>query len=120
MKTCEVMMRVFDVDSNGWITVHEFAKLWEYISSWKQCFDGYDRDRSGNIDFNEFKTAITSFGYRMSDGLLVKMMQKFDPQRRGCIEFDAFIQINFLLQSMTSSFRNFDTDQDGWVQLSYE
>jgi len=120
LKTIDVMMNVFDKDRNGFITIQEFAQLWGYISQWKQCFDAMDTDRSGSIDFNEMKNAMTQFGYRLSDQFIVSIMQKHDPQRVGSIRFDDFIQIFFLLQAMTNVFAVHDTDHDGWVQINYE
>jgi len=105
----------------GTISVQEFAKLWTYISQWKQVFDGYDADRSGQMDFNELKQALIGFGYRLSDQFIVMLIRKFDHQfGPNQIALDAFIEINFLLQQMTGAFRSMDTDNDGWVQINYE
>ena len=90
------------------------------MSDWKKCFDGYDRDRSGSIDFNELKAALAQFGYRVSDQFVQFLIYKHDPHRRGVILFDDFIQINFQIQKTTEAFQRADTDRDGWVQLNYE
>ena len=75
-------MKCFDNDDNGHINVHEFSKLWTFISQWKECFDRLDTDRSGNLDFGEMKQALSSFGYRLSDPFISMAMQKCDTQRR--------------------------------------
>lgn len=105
----------------GTITFQEFAKLWTYISQWKQVFDGYDRDRSGRMDFNEMKQALMGFGYRVSDQFIAMLVRKYDHHYGpNQIAFDSFIQICFLLQQMTGAFKSLDTDNDGWVQMNYE
>ena len=52
-------------------------------------------------------------------GILFRLLAPFSVGR-GCITFDEFIRLNFLLQTYTNAFKQADTDQDGWVQLSYE
>lgn len=87
-------------------------------------------------------------GYRLSDQFYGTLIEKFDRQRKGQVAFDDFIQccivlqvvllkifeilqrvgeirLNFnclplCLQRLTDVFRQYDTDQDGWVQVSYE
>nr|XP_020661899.1 programmed cell death protein 6 [Pogona vitticeps] len=59
-------------------------------------------------------------GYRLSDQFYDLLIQKFDRQRRGQVAFDDFIQCCVVLQKWTDIFRRYDTDQDGWIQVSYE
>ena len=44
---------MFDRDRSGQIDLNEFQGLWTYINQWKAAFDQFDRDRSGAIDANE-------------------------------------------------------------------
>ncbi|KAK7115326.1 programmed cell death protein 6-like isoform X1 [Littorina saxatilis] len=119
-ETVRLMIGMFDRDNNGTINFQEFQALWKYVTDWQNCFRGYDRDNSGSIDRNELKNALTSFGYRLSDKFYDILVKKFDRQGRGTIAFDDFIQCCVVLQTLTSSFRSHDTDQDGWIQISYE
>ncbi|KAI0221597.1 hypothetical protein L0F63_001035, partial [Massospora cicadina] len=36
------------------------------------------------------------------------------------ITFDNFIQICVTIRMLTESFRRFDSDSDGWIQIKYE
>jgi Ca2+-binding EF-hand superfamily protein len=38
----------------------------------------------------------------------------------GNVTFDNFVQACVTVKTLTDSFRAFDTDQDGWVQINYE
>lgn len=69
------------IDNSGLITFPEFAGLWKYIEDWRTCFQAFDKDRSGFIDFNELKTAMNSFGYNLSDPFLRLIIKKYD--KRG-------------------------------------
>nr|XP_013813207.1 PREDICTED: programmed cell death protein 6 isoform X4 [Apteryx mantelli mantelli] len=105
-------------------------------------FQRVDKDRSGIISDNELQQALsngtwTPFnpatvrsilgmfdrenkGYRLSDQFYDILIRKFDRQGRGQVAFDDFIQCCVVLQRLTDVFRRYDTDQDGWIQVSYE
>ncbi|KAK0045195.1 programmed cell death protein 6-like isoform X2 [Biomphalaria glabrata] len=119
-ETVRLMIGMFDRDNSGTINFQEFVSLWKYVTDWQNTFRSYDRDNSGSIDKTELKTALTSFGYRLSDQFYDILIRKFDRQGRGTVAFDDFVQCAVVLQTLTSSFRAFDTDQDGWIQISYE
>jgi Ca2+-binding EF-hand superfamily protein len=119
-ETVRLMIGMFDRDSSGAINFQEFQALWKYVTDWQACFRGFDRDNSGTIDQNELKTALTSFGYRLSDQFYNLLIRKFDRLGRGTVAFDDFIQCCIVLHTLTASFKQFDTDQDGWINIGYE
>ncbi|XP_020625427.1 programmed cell death protein 6-like [Orbicella faveolata] len=97
-ETVRQMIGMFDRDNNGTINFHEFAALWKYITDWQNTFRTYDKDNSGHIDKNELKTALTSFGYRLSDRFYEILIKKFDRSGRGVVNFDDFIQCCVVIQ----------------------
>lgn len=119
-ETVRLMIGMFDHDHSGTIGFQEFSGLWKYVTDWQNTFRSYDRDNSGTIDKNELKTALTNFGYRLSDQFYTMLLRKFDRQNRGTIAFDDFIQCCVVLQTLTASFRQQDTQQSGWINISYE
>ncbi|KAI8504382.1 PREDICTED: programmed cell death protein 6-like isoform X1 [Branchiostoma belcheri] len=119
-ETVRLMIGMFDRDNTGTINFQEFQSLWKYITDWQNTFRSYDRDNSGSIDRNELKTALTSFGYRLSDRFYDILIRKFDRHGRGQIHFDDFIQCCVTIQTLTGSFQQFDTNRNGWIDISYE
>jgi len=115
-----MIVGMFDRDNSGTIDFNEFGALWKYVTDWQQCFKSFDQDGSGSIDRNELQTALTSFGYRMSPTTVDMMVKKFDRLGRGTIAFDDFIQCCVVLHTLTSSFRQHDTDMDGVITIHYE
>ncbi|EPY77720.1 programmed cell death protein 6-like protein [Camelus ferus] len=133
---------MFDRENKAGVNFSEFTGVWKYITDWQHVFRTYDRDNSGMIDRNELKQALSGFGYRLSDQFHDILIRKFDRQGRGQIAFDDFIQGCIVLQvrdcrkrgggsrsgratsqsqmRLTDIFRRYDTDQDGWIQVSYE
>lgn len=119
-ETVRLMIGMFDRDHSGTINFQEFTQLWKYVTDWLNCFRSFDRDGSRNIDKNELKQALTTFGYRLSDNFYNIAIRKFDRSNAGSIYFDDFIQLCVLLQSLTASFRQHDHDQDGVITIRYE
>lgn len=83
---------MFDRHNRGQVSFEDFGALWKYVTDWQNCFRSFDRDNSGNIDKEELKTALVSFGYRISDNLINILVRKFDRHGNGTILFDDFIQ----------------------------
>lgn len=119
-ETVRLMIGMFDKNNSGTINFEEFGALWKYVSDWQACFRSFDKDSSGNVDRNELKTALTNFGYRLSDNFYNLLIRKFDRSGRGVINFDDFIQCCVVLHTLTASFRQQDTDADGVIQINYE
>jgi len=119
-ETVRLMIGMFDQDNSGSITFNEFGALWKYVTDWQQCFRSFDGDNSGSIDRGELHNALMTFGYRLSPQTVDMMLRKFDRLGRGTIAFDDFIQCCIVLHTLTTSFRQLDTDQDGVIQIHYE
>lgn len=119
-ETVRMMIGMFDRDRSGTINFGEFVSLWNYITEWLNCFRGFDKDGSGSIDRRELQEALVRFGYRLSEPTMTVLLTKFDRDGKGSINFDDFIQCCVTLQTLTAAFRHHDTDQDGWIRISYE
>uniref|UniRef100_A0A1B6DUJ6 Programmed cell death protein 6 n=1 Tax=Clastoptera arizonana TaxID=38151 RepID=A0A1B6DUJ6_9HEMI len=119
-ETVRLMIGMFDKQNRGTVSFEDFGALWKYVTDWQNCFRSFDRDNSGNIDKNELRTALQAFGYRLSENIIEMMVRKFDRVGRGTILFDDFIQCCIVLYTLTSAFRQYDTDQDGVITIHYE
>lgn len=119
-ETCRLMVGMFDRDRSNTIDIHEFVLLWNCIQQWKQCFENFDRNRSGSIDALEFHEALTTFGYRLSMNFSNLVVSKLNRNGGRTIHFDDFIKICVMLKSLSDRFRAKDTTQTGVVNLQYE
>ncbi|XP_050443605.1 programmed cell death protein 6 [Adelges cooleyi] len=119
-ETVRLMISMFDKHNRGTVSFDDFGALWKYVTDWQACFRSFDRDGSGNINVVELKDALTSFGYRLSETVVSVMLKKFDRFGRGTILFDDFIQCCVVLHTLTAAFRQYDTDQDGYITIHYE
>ncbi|KAI9028336.1 hypothetical protein CLU79DRAFT_738850 [Phycomyces nitens] len=126
IETVRTMVNMFDSDNTGTIDFQEFTGLWKYIEDWKRCFQAFDLDGSGSIDLKEMTNALRSFGYNVSGQFVNTLIQKFDrfgtksTTGHGNVTFDNFVQACVTVKTLTESFRTFDTDNDGWIQINYD
>jgi Ca2+-binding protein (EF-Hand superfamily) len=88
---------MFDKQNRGTVSFEDFGALWKYVTDWQSCFRSFDQDNSGNIDRNELRTALITFGYRLSEGIIDMLLRKYDRSGRGIIYFDDFIQCCIVL-----------------------
>lgn len=119
-ETVRLMIGMFDKQNRGTVSFEDFGALWKYVTDWQNCFRSFDRDNSGNIDKFELRTALQTFGYRLSENIIDMMLRKYDRMGNGTILFDDFIQLCIVLYTLTSAFRQHDTDQDGVITIHYE
>ncbi|KAG0152039.1 hypothetical protein CROQUDRAFT_650642 [Cronartium quercuum f. sp. fusiforme G11] len=133
LDTVKMLMNIFDTDRSGTIGFEEFAGLWKYIKDWQGVFRHFDSDRSGTIAGPELRNALDQFGFRLPPHLLQLLERKYvmnkdqgvgslpsRNNREGGITFDRFVRCCVVVKALTESFQRADTDQDGWLQLSYE
>lgn len=59
-------------------------------------------------------------GYRLSERFIDLLMIKFDRTHTHRVNFDDFIQLCVVLQTLTASFRDKDADRDGVITVGYE
>merc|ERR1712014_63981 len=53
-----MMISMFDREGDSQINPYEFEQLWNYLSQWRQTFNSFDADRSGQIDKQELANAL--------------------------------------------------------------
>lgn len=94
---------MFDKQNRGTLSFEDFKALWKYITDWQACFRTFDRNNSGNIDRNELKSALKTFGYNLSDATVSVLVRKFDRHGKETILFDDFIQCCIMLYVSSSN-----------------
>ncbi|KAK0486492.1 hypothetical protein IW261DRAFT_800024 [Armillaria novae-zelandiae] len=88
----------------------------------KMFFRHFDRDRSGSIDGNELRDALSQFGYNLSPSLLDLVQRKYAAGHGTLpgISFDRFVRACVVVKQLSEAFGRLDTDRDGWIQINYD
>lgn len=118
-EACQMMINMFDTNLTGTIDMNEFGKLFNYIQQWKAMFEGYDKDRSGQINQDEFNQALQQMGYRFTPTFIQNLLSKFNPRERT-LTLDNFIIVSVQVKRLTDSFRQRDAQMQGTATMAYE
>uniref|UniRef100_A0A670XYQ8 Peflin n=1 Tax=Pseudonaja textilis TaxID=8673 RepID=A0A670XYQ8_PSETE len=122
LRSClSVLADMFDKSKSGRIDLYGFSALWRFIQQWRNLFQQFDRDHSGNITSSELHQALCQMGYNLSPQFSQLLVSRYS--QKGCtpgIQLDRFIQTCTLLQTMTEAFREKDTGMTGTARISYE
>ncbi|KAI5304053.1 hypothetical protein KEM56_006909 [Ascosphaera pollenicola] len=136
--TVRMLFRMFSqLDPQGQriMSLANFTDMYDYLNKWRGLYMEFDADRSGKISVDEFRTALGSFGFTLSDGFVNSMFRIFEARavqravaagmgyeaaRNPGIGFDLFMQAVATLKRVTDSFKQYDTDRDGYIMLSFE
>merc|ERR1712189_155184 len=114
------MIGMFDKDHTNTINVEEFCALWNYLGDWRNTFDRFDVDRSGDIAKPELDQALRTMGYTFSPQFSDVCFRKFDYRKDGTLQFDGFVHCVLLIQRLTSAFQQFDVQRNGNAHFTYE
>jgi len=129
LDTVKLLMSIFDTDRSGTIGFNEFSGLWKYVKDWQGVFRHFDRDRSGSIDGQELQQALQQFGFNLSAQMIELVQKKYDVKATTTavpgaavpgISFDRFVRACVVVKQLSEAFQKFDTDRDGWIQISYD
>ncbi|KAL4079300.1 hypothetical protein J3A83DRAFT_4208691 [Scleroderma citrinum] len=126
LDTVKLLMSLFDVDRNGKIGFNEFQGLWKYIKDWQNAFRHFDRDRSGTIDANELRSALSQFGYNLSSHLINLVQRKYSSSidvyghYPSGITFDRFVRACVVIKQLTEAFERLDIHRTGVIQIDYD
>jgi len=112
------LIAMCDRNRSGKMDFNEFKEMWNILHQWKNTFMQYDRDRSGTIDPQEMHTALQSFGYRLSPQALNIIIATSGDD--GRITFDGFVGAAIALRTLSDQFRRRDVQQNGQAMFTYD
>merc|ERR550534_598027 len=80
----------------------------EEIQELKEAFDLFDTDKSGSIEIDELKRAMTSLGYdkKSQNRMVFQILENLDKNKDGQIDFDEFLDM------MTARISDRDSRED--------
>lgn len=59
----------------------------------QQAFEIFDVDKSHLLDRNELRVALRSMGFEVSKEEIIAIMNRYDQEQKGYIDFDSFSRI---------------------------
>ncbi|XP_020236052.1 calcium-dependent protein kinase 24 [Cajanus cajan] len=95
----------------------------EQIDVIKKMFDMMDKDKNGNLSFDELKDGLSMIGHALPDTDVQMLMDAADIDGNGTLNYEEFITMNVHLRKIESdehlseAFRYFDKNQSGYVEF---
>ena len=97
----------------------------EQIRIYKESFDVFDKDGDGTITSKEFGSVMRSLGQNPSQAQLQVMIEEFDKNKNGKIDFLEFCEImvkkagdyTMSLKDVENAFKVFDKDGSGFIEI---
>ncbi|VDD79494.1 unnamed protein product [Mesocestoides corti] len=68
IETCRSLISMMDVDRSGSLDFEEFKSLWETLRLWKGIFKKFDADNSGTMSSFELRNALNFAGFLIGIG----------------------------------------------------
>jgi len=99
------LIKVFDFDNSGNIGKNEFACLYNYVSQMKNQFVSADKDNSGTLDWKELDALLGSGDCKLSSESVNALASKFDPQHKGSLTLEEFMELCIYLGSLRSFYQ---------------
>lgn len=94
----------------------------EQIAEFKEAFQIFDKDGSGNITTKELGTVMRSLGQNPSEEELKKMIDEVDYNRDGTVDFKEFLGLMArqmkeceAVDELIEAFKVFDRDGNGVI-----
>ncbi|BAT90823.1 hypothetical protein LR48_Vigan08g162600 [Vigna angularis] len=95
----------------------------EQIEAFKKMFDMMDKDKNGNLSFEELKDGLSMIGHAIPDPDVQMLLEAADADGNGTLSYDEFITMSVHLKKiegdehLTQAFRYFDKNQTGYVEF---
>ncbi|KAL1861755.1 hypothetical protein VTK73DRAFT_6931 [Phialemonium thermophilum] len=97
----------------------------EQIAQFRQVFDLFDKDNTGDITAEELGEVMRSLGLNPSDSELKDLVAEADVDENGCIDFNEFLNMMArgvkevdTEQELLNAFQVFDKDNSGTISAS--
>ncbi|KAL0970115.1 hypothetical protein UPYG_G00237350 [Umbra pygmaea] len=115
---CRTMISLMDTDGSGKLGLTEFHVLWEKIKRYLTIFRQFDIDKSGTMSSYEMRMALEAAGFKLTNHLFQLIILRYTEADLS-VDFDNFVNCLIRLETMFKTFKTFDTDNDGIIQLNF-
>jgi len=106
LEACRSMLSMVDRDRNGKLDYPEFRECWRTVMEWKNNFQVYDKDNSGDMSAIELRGALAKLGFKLSTPALSSIALRY-ANKNGGVSMDDYIQICCRVKSTFESYLSY-------------
>lgn len=104
LESCRSMISMMDFDRSGMLNFEEFKTLWNLLRLWKTAFKKFDADKSGHMNSFELRNALKAVGFSVTNAIFETLVMRFS-KRDGSIPFDEYVICCARLKTLFDMFR---------------
>jgi Ca2+-binding EF-hand superfamily protein len=120
LETARSLLSMMDRNLSGVMEMAELQLLWGELTTWKNAFAQFDKDKSGYIEVTELKSIFKSVGYNLSRAVLKAIVRRYGG-KEGRLGFNDFALAVTKVVSLVEKFPNFSKDGlKGKAELSLD
>uniref|UniRef100_A0A7S0T9S1 EF-hand domain-containing protein n=1 Tax=Erythrolobus madagascarensis TaxID=708628 RepID=A0A7S0T9S1_9RHOD len=119
LHACAMLIRMYDSKRSSTVNFNEFVGLHKFILSVQQSFARFDLDRNGGLDFGEVLQALQFNGFVLDMPAYQSAFAAFDPEKKGVLRMDDYIQLAAYLSASRSMFNAFDPQRTGAIHVNF-
>jgi Ca2+-binding EF-hand superfamily protein len=104
------------------MTLPQFDRLVQTVSSWQAAFVAADADRSNRLTKMEAWACLRSLGYNLPESSCDSILRSFSASAAEAskgLDLPSFVHVATELHSLTESFRRFDPAGTGKATMDY-
>eukprot|EP01064_Diplonema_japonicum_P038205 TRINITY_DN9171_c0_g1_i1.p1 TRINITY_DN9171_c0_g1~~TRINITY_DN9171_c0_g1_i1.p1 ORF type:complete len:175 (+),score=22.79 TRINITY_DN9171_c0_g1_i1:34-558(+) len=116
-----MMIKLFDRQREGKLTLDLFVELYSWISRQKEAFLKFDTDNSGKLDLDngEVLSAVISAGFRLDAHSFDAAFRAYDPDCDRSMTLTEFVGLCAFLTLCLNTFSSFDRAGEGEIKLNF-
>ncbi|CAL8104590.1 unnamed protein product [Calicophoron daubneyi] len=88
---CRTMVAAVDSNLTGSLEQSEFMDLWTRAKCWKMIFLKHDVEQNGYFNSEEFREALESAGYHVSNRLFNALVHRYEDPDTNRVRFEDFM-----------------------------
>lgn len=77
VEACRSLISMIDKNRSGVMELEELRKIWTELTTWRDVFLQFDKDKSEFIDASELKSIFKSIGYSLSRNVLKAIVRRY-------------------------------------------
>lgn len=112
------MVKAFDANGSRTLSVQEFCKLHEFITSVTGSFNYFDQSKRG-LGRDGLTQALKHAGFALDPPVMAAMVKRHDPNNDGLMQLAEYIRMCLFLQSCVRTFGAFDSQRTGRITLDF-
>jgi Ca2+-binding EF-hand superfamily protein len=118
--TTQKIMNMFDRDRSGQLSFTEFKQVHDFITKMANAFRVRDKSGDGILSGEEVRAALAESGYVLSDAVFQLLMRKHDQTQRGGLQFDDYIEVSTTISTSRNVFAYYDKAKTNSVNFNYD